>query len=184
MIPVYQTTFGVPTGNCFAACLASLLETTLHELREFSQFYSDYCQRYENEEIHRKPDEVTEWWLKLIDVLRPFNRQPAFLNDPWMAPAGFAIAAGTGPRGHPHAVIVLNGELVHDPFPAGGGLTEIDSYVVLLSCSPRKAIRLPDERPFRESASVGLSGSSADAAAPCTRLSSSAIAAAAAEADG
>jgi len=26
MRPVEQTTFGVPTGNCFGACVASLLE--------------------------------------------------------------------------------------------------------------------------------------------------------------
>jgi hypothetical protein len=32
MIPVRQTTFGFPKGNCFAACIASLLELPIEQV--------------------------------------------------------------------------------------------------------------------------------------------------------
>ena len=33
--PVYQTQFGMPNGNCFAACVASILELKIEDIPNF-----------------------------------------------------------------------------------------------------------------------------------------------------
>ncbi len=73
MIPVYQTVHG-PRGNCYAACLASILEVPLAEL----------------------PAVVT--------VAR-WDRPPP----------GYAIASVRVRDQSIHAVVCLDGQIVHDP---------------------------------------------------------------------
>ncbi len=73
MIPVYQTVPG-PRGNCYAACLASILETSLDAL----------------------PARVTL----------------AAWDEP---PAGYSIASVRVRDGSIHAVVCLDGTIVHDP---------------------------------------------------------------------
>jgi hypothetical protein len=53
------------------------------------------------------------------------------------APVGYAIADGDGPRGVRHSVVVLDGQIVHDPHPSRAGLIgkPIYYYVPLRAAS-------------------------------------------------
>lgn len=126
MIPVYQTlTVGNDgAGNCFNACVASILELPL---RDVCGVLPDF-----------KGDYWSEWnaWLatKGLEINCRFPDEGA--------PKGFAIATGTGgrlyPENHPnagrqilHAAVVFNGELVHDPFPCSKQFGDIRWYWTL-----------------------------------------------------
>lgn len=123
MIPVYQTmTVGNDgAGNCFNACVASILERPLREVCDvLPTFEGDYW---------------AEWrkWLATLGMEINFwslNRG---------APKGFAIASGQGGRVYPddhpkagqpilHAAVVFNGEPVHDPFPGAKQFGDIRYY--------------------------------------------------------
>lgn len=109
MIKIYQDKFGKPHGNCFGACVASLLEITLGEVPDLS-------------------DEKT-WWTKIREFIRThgydlvsMNPQKGMVYDPYLFPYGYAIGCGTSSRGFEHACVFKDGELVHDPFPGGDGI--------------------------------------------------------------
>jgi len=111
-------------GNCFNACVASILEMPLREVCQvLPSFEGNYW---------------SEWrtWLKRIGL--EINWHPAEQG----APKGFAIASGYGGRTYPdghkkagqpilHAVVVFNGELVHDPFPCAKQFGDIQYYWTL-----------------------------------------------------
>lgn len=116
MIPVYQTmTVGNDgRGNCFNACVASILELPL---RDVAQVLPDFKGHYWGE--------WEDWFAARGLEINHVDRSTP--------PKGFAIASGMGgriyPEGHAragqeimHAVVVFNGELVHDPFPGGKGI--------------------------------------------------------------
>lgn len=96
MKPVYQTEFG-PKGNCFAACLATILERDLAEVPDF---------RFEG------------WAAKVQTWLAARGYAMAH----WfggMPPSGLAIAGMLVPDGSIHAAVFRNGRLVHDPSGPG-----------------------------------------------------------------
>lgn len=105
MKPVMQTAFGYPNGNCFAACVASLLELSIEEMPGI--------------EGKRFEDVWDEWLstrgLTYVDVPAGTG---AFVR-------GYCIATGKSPRGgvtqsgRPvlHAVIAKDMQLVYDPHP-------------------------------------------------------------------
>jgi hypothetical protein len=123
VIPVYQhmTVGNDGRGNCFNACVASILERPLRDVCEvLPDFDGDYW---------------GEWrkWLAAIGM--EINWHP--LNQP--IPKGYAIATGYGGRFYPdghknagkpiaHAAVVFNGEPVHDPFPGAKQFGEIKHY--------------------------------------------------------
>lgn len=86
MIPVYQTRHG-PEGNCFEACLASILEIGIEQVPVFSGW-----------------DDLRKW-LTARNWLLEFGRSD-----------GHAIASVQTLRGI-HAVVCLDGQIVHDPSP-------------------------------------------------------------------
>jgi hypothetical protein len=53
---------------------------------------------------------------------------------PPIAPPGYHIACGKSPRlKHQHAVVALDGKIVHDPHPTRAGLDgEIASWILLI----------------------------------------------------
>lgn len=123
MIPVFQTmTVGNNgEGNCFNACIASILELPLREVAQIHpRFEGDYWGAWE------------DW----------FAERGLFMNHRGLrdgSPKGYAIASGRSTRLYPdghakagerihHACVVFNGELVHDPFPMKGGFDDVTSY--------------------------------------------------------
>ena len=72
MKPVFQTLYGKPNGNCFQACVASLLEVTLDDLphfcRDFGTNWMAETNRWLNDHygvclLSAPYDELTKWWV-------------------------------------------------------------------------------------------------------------------------
>ena len=112
MIPVDQTKFGKPDGDCFAACIASVLEVPLESLPNLNGYSED------------------DWWLKTqewveensdysyieVSITGLKEAAPIFGNSYW-------IATGKSPRGGcNHAVVFCRDKMVHDPYPDRAGL--------------------------------------------------------------
>lgn len=101
MIPVYQTNFSVPGGNCLQACLASLFELPLEEVPDFANLGSD------------------DWWTQCQDWcykkfgVYPIHTHLAGSRDATMLHGYYLITLDEGI----HAVVARGGEVVHDPFP-------------------------------------------------------------------
>jgi len=94
-------------GNCFAACIASILEVSLEEVPNFCNF-DDWRWR-------------TNRWLAprglaYIDVTLSGDARDLLVKD-W----GYHVVSGDGPRGHRHSVVGLRGEIVWDPHPSQTG---------------------------------------------------------------
>lgn len=122
MIPVYQTmtVSNDAQGNCFNACVASILEMPLREICDVLPNDDGYWQIWES-------------WFESrglsINIVMPKDGPPK----------GYAIASGMGGRFYPdghtragrpilHAAVVFNGELVHDPFPCAKEFGDIRYY--------------------------------------------------------
>ena len=127
MIPVYQTlTVNKDgTGNCVAACLASVLERPLRELPSILPNNTDNFWGAWN------------GWLQTHDLRLRFH--PLTLGHP----SGYHFASGITDRVYPechpnqgeeimHMVVCYDGLIIHDPFPGGEGLKEIKYYWTLL----------------------------------------------------
>jgi hypothetical protein len=117
MIPVDQTTFGHPGGNCFSACVASLLHLGIDEVPYFMSNPGD-------------------WFVRFADWLKPFGLFPLHLQvKGWDVPDVYCILGGKSPRG-PHAVVGLSTRMVHDPHPSRDGLAEVEDITLLVPFSP------------------------------------------------
>lgn len=120
MIPVYQTVFGAPLGNCGSAVIASILELPLREVPSF----------------HGNDG---EWFRKLWDFLKTRGMQPETYARSVLPVNAYAYVSGMGPRGFRHACVWWGGpegRIVHDPHPAGGGLILNHPEVPLWWCVP------------------------------------------------
>lgn len=102
---------GIGNGNCFPACLASLLEVPLWMVPPFDQMFA-------RESWGKRRG---EWLAKMfnLDFVRTSGHEVAQMPE-------FYIANGLSPRGVMHSVIYSAGQLVHDPHPIGGGISEVE----------------------------------------------------------
>lgn len=130
MRPVHQTLFvpkpGDPkaTGNCMAACVASLLELDLDNVPNFAA------------------DPRDTWWQGFQEWLVDRGWVAVVLDGDYPWP-GYSAASGKSPRGdYKHLVIHRGGKLVHDPHPAGTGLAgEPEDQWVLVPLDPGEWVR-------------------------------------------
>lgn len=93
-------------GNCFQACVASLLDRPLSDVPHFAEA---------NEwplNFHRWLDEQGLTCVEFKDS------NPDARAEFW----GHHMIIGPSPRAGKHAVIGLNGEIVFDPHPSNEGL--------------------------------------------------------------
>lgn len=121
MIGVEQTIYAPPDGNCFAACVASILEVSLDEVPNYHGWL---------------------WWDQWIEWLTKrgltfYTVQPA---PNFAGPLGYAILTGKSPRGDwDHCVVTYNGDVVWDPSPhRAAGLGELKEYQVFGVLDPAK----------------------------------------------
>lgn len=122
MIKVFQNIFG-EEGNCQTAVLASLLEWPIEDVPHFSKGLTKDNGMTESQrtiEFNSRVDDFLEklgyellWYTpsKEIDIHIIENCK----DIPYQV-------CGMSPRGYNHVVIYLNGEMVHDPHPDGGGV--------------------------------------------------------------
>ncbi|OGP46220.1 MAG: hypothetical protein A3K30_03875 [Deltaproteobacteria bacterium RBG_13_51_10] len=126
MIRVYQDKFG-EEGNCFEACLASILEIKLERIPTIMK--GNWLR-------------TANVWLKenfnlgLLGVFLPSLSNPPLPMDGALQSlfdvGVFYIVTGKGPRGLDHACVADSGKIVHDPHPSGEGLKkEEESYFLV-----------------------------------------------------
>lgn len=128
MTPIDQTVFGFDEGNCFAACIASILEIPLDSI----PFFFD----------------VDDWWSKFDSWLEAkgldcmyylFGPNENTLKE--LSSSDTYILSGLSPRatdGQLHAVVAGQGKILHDPHPTRHGL--MDFYDAIL-ITPRHKSR-------------------------------------------
>lgn len=129
MKTVDQTVFGDGKGNCFAACVATILELNIESVPNFCALY---------------PEADGTWYREFINWLAPRGLAPLtqqFPGDPdnfmrWVekcAPKIPWIAGGPTDRGL-HCCVYVGPELFHDPNPNHGrkGLDAVDDATFLL----------------------------------------------------
>jgi hypothetical protein len=124
--------------GCYAACLATILGVPLDEVPHPSawELMQNHWHEYANR-VHQ--------WLQQRGYFRVWI--PKFWE-----PAGLSVVHGTSPRAIGHCVVACDGRMVHDPYPSGGGLTEIEGYEVLI---PRAELALSPEAPLDRAAGGG-----------------------------
>lgn len=100
MIPIYQTING-PKGNCYEACLASILELKLEEVPIFNgpKWYKL----------------AEEWALKENIQLKFIINIESIYNQPY--PDKYAIAGLRTISNFTHSVVVKGYNIIHDPSP-------------------------------------------------------------------
>lgn len=137
-MPVHQTTF-YPLGNCYAACIASILELPLEDVPDF----------FNVKEGEDRFDAGYAGWARwlgergygIIRVLPMFDGvwlAPMHLKEPW-----YCIASGPSPR-FPCAHAIVwgfsddHGGPVHDPHPEGGyfGTNDPKSFDLIVRRQP------------------------------------------------
>lgn len=120
MIPVSQTSFHSPPdslGNCFRACVASILEVRIDALPRFEVWMFNNPENWTS---------IFESWVRHSEL----DRGVEWL--PWPDEEK-AIAIGPSPRcSSNHAIIIEDGKVLHDPHPDSSGLTGKPLFCVRL----------------------------------------------------
>jgi len=117
MKKVYQTTFGgldapkEKQGNCWQACVASILEIPLDEAFD--------CRPYWGQTDGKWFDRFNEWLAKygLTCIAMDHTEEKGLPSSPFL---GYHIAEFTSctlKNGEGHVCVIHNGEVVHDPNP-------------------------------------------------------------------
>lgn len=110
-----------PNGNCFAACLASILDIPLRSIpdfggdREFLGNIAEFLKPRGLLYVQVPPDDV---------VLKTMFSTGETLHT----------IEGRSPRGGQHAVVGCNGRMIHDPHPQDGtgrGLVTVECFGLL-----------------------------------------------------
>lgn len=139
MIPIDQTLFGPVVGNCYSACLASLLEVPLKEVPNFA---FDLKDDPGVDSWHR----ATTSWAKT----RGFLLLTIAATDPGNDPIAsgeygrdfYHIIGGKARRGDKlvnHAVVGKGGKVAHDPNPEyRNGLEVVEDFTFLIPLDPAR----------------------------------------------
>jgi hypothetical protein len=124
--PIPQSIFvstGV-RGDCFRACVASILELPIEDVPHFVAIEKDWWG-----EVQR--------WLAKWDLFALWIRVGEDFMLGWPAETTYCILNGESPRakGRKHCVVARldgwNFEVVHDPHPEGGGIVGTPESAVL-----------------------------------------------------
>lgn len=103
MTPVLQTRFGSPDGNCFQACVASVLEIPLEEAADIM--------------------DEEDWFAAFQEWLNDMGWFAFSFKGPPFIEGAYSIIGGQSPRGDfGHAVVFLGKTMAHDPHPDGTGI--------------------------------------------------------------
>lgn len=127
MKPVKQTKFGKDEGNCFSACLASILEIPLRLIPNF-------CVEWPSDWLNKTNEWLAGFGLVLID----FNVEGVPDWDTYW------IASGLSPRlTCDHSVVYQGSAMVCDPHPSGDGLKGKPKHgAIILLRDPARWVRV------------------------------------------
>lgn len=115
MIPVDQQFLHDPAngqeGDCFRACIASILELPIEDVPHFAQLTGGRSE---------------DFWNMAYDWLEDRGYgyvHSTMLNGPIFSKGSYHLLSGPSPRGIGwHCVVALCGKIVHDPHPSRAGL--------------------------------------------------------------
>lgn len=115
------------TGDCFRACLASILEADHEEIPDFCKWQGDWHSLMNDWFAKRGLCILT---VQIVDGM-PWNPLP---GNPW------AIFVGKTPSGVLHAVVGRcegpDFAIVHDPHPNQGGIDLVESVTFIVPLDP------------------------------------------------
>lgn len=123
--------FGESYGNCLQAALASVLDLQLEDVPHFVWLTRD------------EPAATAAWhhamnqWLAAHFGLNVVYFRAGDEPGAWK-PTGYHLLSGTSPRGSMHETVGLDGELAHDPHPAGGGVSGEIWFGVFVTVDPAR----------------------------------------------
>jgi len=129
MIPVNQKYFHIPgkqNGDCWRACIASIIECDIEDLPipVIEESWSEYCFR-----MDKKPAEMG--WENNQYCVRSIKENALLSPDT----NGYVLALGKSPRFNGserinHYVVWKNG-IVHDPHPENKGILDIIDFEIM-----------------------------------------------------
>lgn len=105
-------------GDCFLACVASVLEIPLEEVPYEITLAMD--------------EEGVRWFHELEEFLETYDMRAEFLPQSRAPDDQYLIAGGQSPRFSDlrHAVVWKGGEVVHDPHPSRDGIVGEPVYLM------------------------------------------------------
>lgn len=103
-------------GNCFEACVASILELPIGKMPKVS-------------------GSEAGWWFRMVRAVNKLGYRIEYFTAKQQKPPRnrFYIMGGMSPRGNfRHAVVAKNGKMVHDPYPSRDGIKgkPIDYFLI------------------------------------------------------
>ena len=123
MIPVDQTRYGAE-GNCWNACLASVLEISLETIPDFDdETWYDDCRHW-----LRTTCECTLMTLRTPEGV-PIEHLLSEMRC-------YCIVGGRAARGFAHAVVYWGETEVHDPHFSRAGLDTLEDVTFIVPCDP------------------------------------------------
>lgn len=148
VVPVCQTRFGNDSdapGNCFSACVASILECSLEDLPDeiaiIAQLKQEYASVWENWPPRFKWGKS---WMRLWEQTQAIVRQRGLtmveVKGPFPSEIPvdvYCIISGQSPRGLEHSCVGRGLKIIHDPHPSEAGVSEDDrSYIFFVCLDP------------------------------------------------
>lgn len=146
MTPIDQTRFAIELplteapGNCWAACIASVLEVPLTEVPDESDYWKPGMSHRDSWRPYQKA--VFSWLRNRGYVTIEIPEKQVFFSGDTFNP--LVILSGPSPRNSEvnHAVVGRGREIIHDPHPSRDGLARIDGkdwwYEILVPVDPSK----------------------------------------------
>lgn len=120
---VQQTLFGKPYGNCFSACVASVVGRPIEGVPNFN-LWGDHWEA------------AAQFWCSLAGWQLSGMINPSAIAVV-VSSREAVLATGRSPRGLLHTVLwTPAGGLLHDPHPEGGGIELLDGFWTLRRVDP------------------------------------------------
>lgn len=130
-------------GNCFSACVASVLECDLAELPDEAEIVKrlkvEFAGQWESwPDRFKWGKSWAQLWVETNNFLRGRGLAMLEVQGPFLSemPDVYSIVSGKSPRGLEHACVGRGLEIVHDPHPDGGGVADERTYVIFVAIDP------------------------------------------------
>lgn len=131
MKPVDQTRFGIEEhlteapGNCWPACIASILECDLSNVPDEADFWEPGMTHSQSWRLYEPA--VHKWLHERGLLLLEVKCSAVFFSGQRFDP--LCIMSGPSPRNPEvnHAVVGCGNEIIHDPHPSRAGLVTTDT---------------------------------------------------------
>jgi hypothetical protein len=157
MIEITQTKF-VPKGNCYAACIASILELRIDRLPHLPEDDNTILEKFpiKNPEYFNVKDARTTWWHDMwgnwfkennltkitikCEKLGEYDRRVLEIYHIINGPSPRDLEQKEDRDGWKHSVVGFKGLIRFDPHPSRNGLLALDSYELIVPSNINKSI--------------------------------------------